>query len=264
MCYNDANDDKKGGFCVKVTFGKNDSHSYARESFHLRGGEWLSVPSPSHVLRHIWLGLCCIMLLVLLRMDSQGALDYCLVCILLLLLPLHELCHALFLWLTHRRVYAIRFYPYWFKWGQPGAYVKPDMPLFTRGEYALFAAFPLLLLSLLPAVIALFCPDLRIWLGAIAIGNLAIASFDVVLLLWVLRLPKGAVGTDGGWCRFHEGETVILQRIRIKPGATRMSDIERAEFRVEGKHLVEVPVTDSDDVLVLLNEFKTQFQLSDT
>ena len=28
VCYNDANDDKKGGFRVKVTFGKNESHRY--------------------------------------------------------------------------------------------------------------------------------------------------------------------------------------------------------------------------------------------
>ena len=83
-------------------------------------------------------------------------------------------------------------------------------------------------------------------------------------MLRLLHVPKDAFWTDGGWCRFHEGEAVILQRIRVKPGATRMSDIECSEFRVEGKHLVEVPVTDSDDVLVLLNEFKTQFQLSDT
>lgn len=250
---------------VKVTLGKNESHDYARESFCLRGGEWLSVRSPSYALRHLWVGLCFIMMLVLVRMDSQEVLNRPLVYVIsLLVLPLHELCHALYLWLTRRRVYAIRFFPYWFKWGNVGAYVKADMPLYTRGEYALLIAFPLLLLSLLPAVVAVFCPGLRIWLGWIAILNLAMASWDVVLLLWVLRLPKGARGTDGGWCRFHEGETVILQRLRIKPGATRMSDIERTDFRVEGRHLVEISPTDDKEVHILMNEFKIQFQLSDT
>ena len=251
---------------MKVTIGKNESHYYPRESFHIRGGEWLSVPPPSRVFRCTWYGLCFMLAVAFVLMNGQEVTDHSLFYMItyVLYLPIHELCHALYLWLTHRRVYAIRFCPYWFKWGREGAYIKPDMSLFTRGEYTLLSVFPLLLLSIIPAAVALFCPELRAWLGWIVIINLAGASFDISNVLRLLHVPKDAFWTDGAWYRFHEGETVILQRIRIKPGATRMSDIERAEFRVEGKHLVEVPVTDSDDVLVLLNEFKTQFQLSDT
>lgn len=56
----------------------------------------------------------------------------------------------------------------------------------------------------------------------------------------------------------------IIKSPARKPGATRMSDMERTDFRVEGRHLVEIPPTDDDDVAVLMNEFKIQFQLSDT
>ena len=73
----------------------------------------------------------------------------------------------------------------------------------------------------------------------------------------------------GVWCMLHTGKTVTLRRLRIKPGATCIPDVERTDFRVEGKHLIEIPaVGDGRDangygIPELLHEFKQQFQLSD-
>ena len=253
---------------MKITYGKNESHDYSRLSYLLQGGDWLhDRKQPPTAFRHIWSIVWLVAAITWISLHARALKDqaYLVVVFALLLLPLHELCHALFLWLTGRRVYAIRFYPYPGKWSLnlPGAYVMPDLAILTRTEHVLLAAFPLLLLTVLPAVVALLCPPLRVWLLWIAFCNAAAACFDAHNILGYLLLPKNARCIGGVWCVLHEGEPVILRRLRIRPGATHLSDMERTDFRVEGRRLTEIPAVTADGVPELLEEFKQQFQLSD-
>lgn len=258
---------------MKVTFGKNETHDYPRISYLLQGGEWVKdVKQVPRAFSHIW-GIAWSVVAVswaLLHASILKDQIPLFAIFAILLLPLHELSHALYLWLTGRRVYAIRFFPFPGKWNMPGAYVKADLTVCTRIEYTLFSAFPLLLLTVLPTVIALIYPSLRVWLLWIAFANAADSSFDARDILGYFFLPKNACCIDGCWCMLHTGETVILRRLRIKPGGTRISDVERTDFRVEGKHPFEIPVVgDGHDangygIPEILSEFKQQFQLSDT
>ncbi len=260
---------------MKITFQKNESHDYPRVSYLLQGGEWLKdfKQAPwaiSNIWSMVWACAAIAWSVVHARELKDQALLFVLIA--LLLLPLHELSHALFLWLTGRRVYAIRFLPFWGNRSKhrATAYVKPDLTVLSRGEQLLLSASPLILLSVLPTVIALFCPSLRFWLLWIAFANAADSCYDARHIIEYLSLPKNAFHIDGTWCILHEGEPVILRRLRIRPGATRVSDVERTDFRVEGKRLIEIPaVGDGRDAVgygipELLEEFKQQFQLSDT
>lgn len=257
---------------MKVTFRKNESHDYPRVSYLLEGGEWLKDIKPApKLVSHVW-GIVWSVAAVSWAIFHAGVFknQFPIFALLaLLLLPLHELSHALFLWLTGRRVYAIRFFPFPGKWHMPGAYVKADMTVLTRTESVLLSAFPLLLLTLLPTVVALLCPALRLWLLWIAFANAADSCFDARDILGYFFLPKNACCIGGVWCMLHTGKTVTLRRLRIKPGATCIPDVERTDFRVEGKHLIEIPaVGDGRDangygIPELLHEFKQQFQLSD-
>lgn len=264
---------------MKVTFGKNESHDYPRTSYLLQGGEWLKdrkqAPwSISSIWSVVWFVAAIVWALlharVLADMGAEQAILFVLIA--LLLLPLHELSHALFLWITGRRVYAIRFLPFAGNRSKhkPTAYVKPELTVLSRGEQMLLSAFPLILLSVLPTVIALFCPPLRVWLIWTALANAADSCYDVRHIYEDFSLPKNACHIDGTWCILHAGETVILRRLRIKPGATHVSDVERTDFRVEGRRLMEIPADgdgrgpDGYGIPDLLNEFKQQFQLSET
>ncbi len=264
--------EEKAGI-MKITIGKNESHDYPRTSYLLEGGDWVKdikqVPKAISSVWSIAWSVVAVSWVILHASELKGQI-LLFVLFALLLLPLHELSHALFLWLTGRQVYAIRLSPFPGKWHMPAAYVKADLAILSRGEQVLFSAFPMILLSVLPAVIALFCPPLRIWLLWIAFANAADSSFDVRDILGYFFLPQNACCIGGVWCVLHEEKPVILRRLRIKPGATRVSDVERTDFRVEGKCLVEIPaVGDGRDasgygIPELLNEFKQQFHLSDT
>ena len=257
---------------MKITYRKNESHDYSRLSYLLQGGDWLHdrKQAPT-VFRYVWCVVWLVAAVAWALLHARALRDhvYLLAVFALLLLPVHELCHALFLWLTGRKVYAIRFYPYPGKRNMPSAYVIADLTILSRTEKLLLSAFPLLLLTVLPAAVALLCPPLRIWLLWISFCNAADSCFDAQNILGYLFLPRNARCIGGVWCVLREGEDVILRRLRIKPGATRLSEVERTDFRAEGKCLTEIPAegdgrnADGYGIPELLEEFRQQFNLSD-
>lgn len=250
---------------LKITVGKNESHEYLRVRYAMHYAEVAAVePAPKHM-SEIWCwGSFALTLLyaVLIRREIAGD-PLTFAAIYILQLPLHELCHALFLWLTGRRVYAIRLWPYKRERGKKTAYVRPELYPFTRTAYGLLAAFPLILLSALPLLAAIAFPSLRYYMIWLALLNLGGSAFDACDLVKTAKAPKGAYNIEGNWCVPEEGETIILKRMRVKLGATSMADIERTDFRMKGKYFEEIPLTDDDLLLSMLEGLKEEYQLTD-
>ena len=175
---------------MKITFFKNESHFYKKRHIfwdHAQKAEKKSL------FRYIAMLLSLGAILILnLTSLGQRAVSW------LLILPIHELCHALFCLLSGSKVERICFLPYKniFK---AIAYVQPKFDVWSKRRWALFIAFPLLLLTVLPILLALFLQEQRFNLYSIALINLVISYRDVEGLLNLFVLPKNTICAGTLW-----------------------------------------------------------------
>lgn len=128
--------------------------------------------------------------------------------IVILCLPIHELCHALFCWITGRKVERIFFFPYKDVFSTPAAYVKPVFGVWNQTQVVLWSLFPLLLLSVAPALVSVFIPSLRMGLTFLSLLNLSVSNFDVIDILCFLKLPRNCL---------HFGSFILMAKEADKP-----------------------------------------------
>lgn len=183
----------RGECNMKITFFKNESQFYPRRSYLWTNAEKVDVDFKFKRLRKHSQLLFVIPLVIFLTFLRFGS-DW-LFCVIIAILctPVHELCHALFCWLSGRKVEGIYFFPYKRVFSSVTAYVKPAFGVWNKTQAVLFSLFPIILLSFVPAIAALFISSLRIWLLFLSVFNLSTSCFDIIDVCCLLKLPRNCL-----------------------------------------------------------------------
>ena len=121
---------------MKITFFKNESHFYPRISYTVENAEIVSLNQKIQSLKKysIWLFMLPLLIFTFVFYRNLGSNYIALIAIVFLCLPIHELCHALFCWITGRKVERIFFFPYKRVISVPIAYVKPAFGFWNKTE----------------------------------------------------------------------------------------------------------------------------------
>ena len=161
---------------MKITFFKNESHFYPRMSYTWENAEELKLSSGIYKARKYLLFLLFIPFIAYTYVFLENNPDKFLIvfAIIILTLPLHELCHALYCVILRRKVERISFFTNKTIFA-PGANVVPSFNSWKKHQAILLSAFPLLLMSALPAILAVFDSPLRPYLLILSLLNI---SFD--------------------------------------------------------------------------------------
>ena len=228
---------------MKITFFKNESHFYKKRHIfwdHAQKAEKKSL------FRYIALLLSLGAILILnLTSLGQRAVSW------LLILPINELCHALFCLLSGSKVERICFLPYK-NILKAIAYVQPKFDVWSKRRWALFIAFPLLLLTVLPILLALFLQEQRFNLYSIALINLVISYRDVEGLLNLFVLPKNTICAGTLWLIPQGEKAVELHRIALPLCS---QQIEHSHFRyAKGKVTKVIPPQETEEIKTALQQ----------
>ena len=179
---------------MKIVFFKNESHFYPRLSYTWENAEQVHLNSKLQNLKKIFIFLLAIPFIVFLfvKIDELSSKWLLFIAISLLCLPIHELCHALFCWISGRKVERICFFPYKQIFSK-SAYVKPTFGVWNKYQAILFVAFPIIILSFIPAILAIFVAPLRFWLLYLSLLNLSASYSDIVDIICFFKLPQNAL-----------------------------------------------------------------------
>ena len=253
---------------MKITFFKNESDFYPRCSFCWENAKRIEFNFKMQKVWKCFLLLSMIILLVFMcSFDSQLEKTYGLyVATLFLLLPLHEFCHALFCWISGRKVERICLFPYSRlplkkRFFAPGAYVKPAFGVWGKGEIILLYAFPFILLSIIPAVLAVFASSLRYWLLFLSLYNLLASSLDIFAALHCFKAPAKYVNLDGtgGWLIASDtSKPIMIHQMFVTP---QLDKIHHKCFSYFNGQCSEIEAYDTPQTLTLKQEFREQFHL---
>jgi len=180
---------------VKIVFFKNESHFVPRLSYLWENAELVGSNSKLLSFKKLFEWGLVIPLFVMWISYSK----YFMTCwpmffaILLLALPVHEFCHVLFCWLMGRKIERIAFFPYKQILTRESAYVRPSFGVWNKLQTILFFVFPLILLSVIPGILAIFFASIRLWLIYISLLGLSMSSFDIDDTIRTLKLPKNVL-----------------------------------------------------------------------
>ena len=229
---------------MKITFFKNESHFYEKRHIfwdHAQKAE----NKPLFRYIALLLSLGAVLILSLTSLGQRAAFW-------LLILPIHELCHALFCWLSGKKVERIYFFPYK-NILKAIAYVQPKFDVWSKRQWGLFVAFPLLLLTALPILLTLFLPEQRVILYSIALFNLAISHRDVEGLLNLFVLPKNTICAGALWLIPQGEEAVELHRIALPICS---QQIEHSHYCYEkGKTTEIIPPQETEEIKTTFRQF---------
>ena len=245
---------------MKITFFKNESHFYPRISYTVENAEIVSLNQKIQSLKKysIWLFMLPLLIFTFAFYKNLGSNFTVLISIVILCLPIHELCHALFCWITGRKVERIFFFPYKRVISVPTAYVKPAFGVWNKTEALLFSSFPLILLSLVPAFLATFIPSLRICMIFLSLYNLSVSCFDIIDILCFLKLPENCLCFRDFILTVKETDKpIIIHRLSV---TSKLDKIDHVCFQYDHNKLAEIhPALESSEVIKLKQEFINQF-----
>ena len=174
-----------------------------------------------------------------------------------LLLPVHELCHALFAAIFGNGTEGIYFRPPYKenRITNPSAYICPNPVLWNKTEKTLSILFPLILLSVLPLVLSVIFRNYAVWLIYIALNNLTMSFHDINAAIYILKFPRNSL---------------FLRQVRLLPkDASKPMQIhyiyvryEKGEIKVfhehyeyfEGKSKRIEPPVETEDVMFWKND----------
>lgn len=247
---------------MKIAFFKNESDFHPRTSYCWTNAEQVDVVfklKKAEKYLQFLLVIPLVVFLASLRLGSDW--PFCII-IAILCLPAHELCHALFCRLSGRKVEGIYFFPSKrvFSFTSATAYVKPAFGVWNKTQAVLFGAFPLILLTFVPATAALFISSFRIWLLIIAVFNLSMSSFDIINVCCRLKLPRNCLYFGDFVLTAAEADRpVIIHRLSV---TSELDKIEHKCFQFYNNELTEIdPPPESCEVNRLREEFVKQFNL---
>ena len=179
---------------MKIVFFKNESHFHPRLSYTWENAEQVHLNSKLQNLKKIFIFLLAVPFFAFLFFNQKefSSKWLLLIAISLLCLPIHELCHALFCWISGRKVERICFFPYK-RIFSISAYVKPAFSVWNKYQAILFVAFPVIILSFIPAILAIFIATLRPWLLYLSLSNISASYSDIVDIICFFKLPQNAL-----------------------------------------------------------------------
>ena len=180
---------------MKIVFFKNESHFHPRLSYTWENAEQVHLNSKLQNLKKIFIFLLAVPCIAFLFVNQKefSSKWILLLTISLLCLPIHELCHALFCWISGRKVERISFFPYKRIFSKVGGYVKPTFGVWNKYQAILFVAFPVIILSFIPAILAIFIAPLRLWLLYLSLSNISVSYSDIVDIICFFKLPPNAL-----------------------------------------------------------------------
>ena len=248
---------------MKITFFKNESHFYPRISYTWENAEGVGSNSKIQKLRKhsVWLFALPLLIFAFFFHSQIARNAWLWIATCLLGLPAHELCHAAFCWISGRKVERICFFPYRKKvFSSAGAYVKPAFGVWNKQQAILCSAFPLILLSIVPALLAVFVSSLRYELLFFALYNISGSCFDIIDILNLFSLPANCIHvTDVSLTVQDASKPVMIHQIFVTPA---LDKIYHKGFSYFDGRLTEIQqVYDTPQTVVLKQEFVKQFHL---
>lgn len=248
---------------MKITFFKNEPYFYPRVSYLWTNAEKVDIDFKLKKLRKYLQLLFVIPLVIFLTLSeySSGWLFYIITAI--FCLPIHELCHALFCLLSGRKVDGIYFFPYKQVFSSATAYVKPAFGVWNKAQAVLFSLFPIILLSFVPAISALFIPFLKTRLLFLSVFNLSVSCFDIIDACCLLKLPRDCLHFGDFILTAVKADCpVIIHRLSV---TSKLDKINHKCFQFYDNKLTEIdPPPESSAVDRLIEEFVKQFNLKST
>lgn len=180
---------------MKIVFFKNESHFHPHLSYTWENAEQVHLNSKLQNLKKIFIFLLAVPFFAFLFFNQKELSSkwLLLIAISLLCLPIHELCHALFCWISGRKVERISFFPYKRIFSKVSGYVKPAFSVWNKYQAILFVAFPVIILSFIPAILAIFIAPLRPWLLYLSLSNISVSYSDIVDIICLFKLPPNAL-----------------------------------------------------------------------
>ena len=245
---------------MKISFFKNESHFHPRVSYNFENADLVSLDCKIQNIKKYstWLFMLPLLIFTFVFYRNLGSNYIALIAIVFLCLPIHELCHALFCWITGRKVERIFFFPYKRVFSAPTAYVKPTFGVWNKTQVVLWSLFPLLLLSLVPAFLATFIPSLRICMIFLSLYNLSVSNLDIIDILCFLKLPKNCLHFRDFILTVKETDKpIIIHRLSV---TSKLDKIDHVCFQYAHNKLAEIhPAPESSEVIKLKQEFAKQF-----
>ena len=245
---------------MNISFFKNESHFHPRTSYTVENAEIVSLNQKTQSLKKYstWLFMLPLLIFTFIFYKNLGSNSTVLIATAILCLPIHEVCHAIFCWITGRKVERTFFFPYKRVFSAPTAYVKPAFGVWNKTEALLFSSFPLILLSLVPAFLATFISSLRICMIFLSLYNLSVSCFDIIDILCFLKLPQNCLHFGDIILTVKEvDKPVIIHRLSV---TSKLDKIDHVCFQYAHNKLAEIhPVPESSEVIKLKQEFINQF-----
>ena len=253
---------------MKITFFKNESDFYPRHSFSWENAKSVNFNLEMPKVRRCVKVLSIILILVFVCFfwHQLAEIYWLFIATILLCLPVHELCHALFCWIVGKRVEGICFNPYSKlplkkRISLPAAYVKPAFDVWNKCQVVLLAAFPLILLSIVPAVLAIFISPLRYWLLSLSLYNFGVSSFDILDVLRFIQAPAKHinVGFTNVWLIARDAsKPIVIHQIFVTP---ELDKIHHECFSYFNSQRTEIQAYDTSETVALKQEYREQFHL---
>ena len=247
---------------MKIVFFKNESHFHPRLSYTWENAEQVHLSSKLQNLKKIFIFLLAVPFIAFLFVNQKefSSKWLLILAISLLCLPTHELCHALFCWISGRKVERICFFPYKQIFSKVGAYVKPTFSAWNKYQAILFIAFPIIILSFIPAILAIFIAPLRLWLLYLSLLNISTSYSDIVDIICLFKLPPNALYLVDIILTVKETDKpVIIHQLFV---TSKLDKIHHKCFEYFNGRLTEKENPDETvKIMKLKQEFINQFDL---
>ena len=244
---------------MKITFFKNENHFFARTSYCWENAELAEPKIKSNIIRIllIIIGLITLPVYMWFFRNEFSNCIWLFIPIVIALIVLHELCHALFCVITKRKVERICFLSS-FGLNEPTAYVMPEFSVWSKIERVLLYLFPIIILSVIPTIIAIFLPIVRLWLILVALINLTFSAFDINDTIKTISLPKRSVIFEGFSLIPTNNQPIIIHKLTLTKDTL---TILHEQFVYENKKLSKSDIaTETENVKQLKNEFIQQIK----
>ena len=246
---------------MKIVFFKNEAHFHPRISYCCDNAEfYLETKLTKYKNLLVFAFAVPLFIFVVVNYETFKSNRLLLLAVAFLSLPVHELCHALYCWIAGKKVERMCFFPYKQFVTKPIAYVKPAFDVWKKYQAVLFKLFPFIILTVVPSVLAIFYPNLRIWLLLVSLLNLSSSVFDIIDAIYYLRFPKGLLYFLQFTLKVTDKEKpVTIHRIMVTP---KLDKIYHNCFVYSENKLTQTEnVYDTDETIILKQEFKEQLKI---
>ena len=238
---------------MKITLFKNESHFSARTSYCWENAELAEPKIKNDIIRIllILIGLIALPVYIWFFRNELSNCIWLFIPIVIALMVSHEFCHAFFCFMTKRKVERICFLSS-FKFNEPTAYVMPEFSSWSKTERIIFYLFPTIMLSVIPALLAILLPMARLWLLLVSMYNLLCSSFDVSNAIKTISLPKSSIIFEGFSLIPTNTQPMVIHKLVLAKDKT---EIIHKQFMYINKKISECDIAaETENIKNLKNE----------